>query len=606
MGSSRRLRLFALFVLVSLLTRWLSLAVEVLDVDEAAHAVGSWVLVEGGRLYTDFVDNKPPLLYAYYALAQLLLGRGLLSVHFLTAVLCVPLTALGASAAFRHDRRGVTAALLWLVYGASFLAHDMLAANAELILLLPASWAIALVADERRAARPGPLFLAGLLLGLATLVKHQAAAWLLALAWAAARARTSAGVRGALALAAGFALPLLATWVAFAATGGARDLVYWLLWRNFLYAANPITAAGALERAASYLLPWLLATAPLFWAWARARPGLEPHGRRLTDGLIVLALLPALAGFRFFPHYFVPAVFALATGAAPAVAQWSERPRARASRVFLASTLVIGFGFAGANAWLWLGHSGVYREADPVYRAVAERLEADECFRGARLFVWGWAPAFYYEAGLRGARPASRFAVLAQAGLTGYVPGNPDAAPSRESGQAAAHWDWLMADLERSRPAYILDTAPAGIYHWDRYPLRDYPRLERLIAESYERNGEVARVSVYRRRGCAARREGAPRPDWAHGMSGICFEMSARTTESSLFSIWKKRTSLRGGIVFPIRSMNSRRSLSRPSSTASASASIAFACASDRLAALATKSATSRFARSSIGRRCFS
>ena len=457
MSLPRRLGVLgALFVLVSLLTRWLSLAVEILDVDEAAHAVGSWVLLDGGRLYTDFVDNKPPLLYVYYALAQLLLGRGLLSVHLVTAVLCVPLTALAASAALRHDRRGVAAALLWLVYGASFLAHDMLAANAELILLLPASWAIAVVADERRAARPGPLLLAGLLLGLATLVKHQAAFWLLALGWAAVRARTSAGVRGALsppkdrsgepwhrslllcfplflALAAGFALPLLATWLAFAATGGAQDLVYWLLWRNLLYAANPISAAGALERAASYLLPWLLATAPLFWAWTRARPGLDAHERRLTDGLIVFALLPALVGFRFFPHYFVPAVFALALGAAPAVAQWSERPRTRESRVFLASTLVIAFGFAGANAWLWLGHSGVYREADPVYRAVAERLEADECFAGARLFVWGWAPAFYYEAGLRGARPASRFAVLAQAGLTGYVPGNPDAAPSRES-----------------------------------------------------------------------------------------------------------------------------------------------------------------------------
>jgi hypothetical protein len=234
------------------------------------------------------------------------------------------------------------------------------------------------------------------------------------------------------------------------------------------------------------------------------------------DGLVLLALLPAFVGFRFFPHYFVPAVFALALGAAPAVALWSERPRAPESRVFLASTIVIAVGFAGANAWLWLGSSRVYREADPVYRTVAERLESDECFPGARLFVWGWAPAFYYEAGLRGARPASRFAVLAQAGLTGYVPGNPDGARLRAPRgplEAAAHWDWLMADLRRTRPTYILDTAPAGIYSWDRYPLRDYPLLDRLIAEGYERTDEIDRVTVYRRRGCAARRDGAPRAD---------------------------------------------------------------------------------------------
>jgi hypothetical protein len=151
----------------------------------------------------------------------------------------------------------------------------------------------------------------------------------------------------------------------------------------------------------------------------------------------------------------------------------------------------------------------VYREKDPVYRAVAERLAADACFPGARLFVWGWAPAFYYEAGLRGARPAARFAVLAQAGLTDYVPGNPDEPRPRAPGGPvqAAHWDWLMADLGRTPPTYVLDTAPAGIYHWDRFPLGDYPPLDRLIAGSYERIGEVARVSIYRRRACAARVE---------------------------------------------------------------------------------------------------
>ena len=223
---------------------------------------------------------------------------------------------------------------------------------------------------------------------------------------------------------------------------------------------------------------------------------------------MVLGLLPALAGFRFFPHYFVPAVFALALGAGPAVARWWERPRERAFRVFLAATLVLALGFAGANAWLYLGGSRVYRETDPVYREVAERLAADECFPGSRLFVWGWAPAFYYEAGLRGARPASRFAVLASAGLTGYVPGNPDGARRREPGEpvpAPAHWDWLMADLERSRATYVLDTAPAGLYRWNRYPLRDYPRLDRYVAEGYDRIDEVSRVRIYRRRGCAAR-----------------------------------------------------------------------------------------------------
>jgi hypothetical protein len=509
---TRTIVLAALFLGVSLLTRWLSLVVEVLDVDEAAHAVGSWVLLDGGRLYTDFVDNKPPLLYAYYALAQLALGRGLVPVHAFTAIVAVPLTALGLSAAFRHDRRGVAAALAWLVYGSAFLAHDMLSANAELVLLLPAAWAIALVADEDRAARHGHLLLSGVLLGAATLVKHPAAFWLPALGWAAWRARGEERSEGSrwtrlVALGAGFAAPLAATWAAFAASGGAHDLAYWVLWRNLLYAANPISPAYALERAASYLLPWLLATAPLWWAFLRSRRLLDPHRRRLVDGLVVFGLLPAFAGLRFFPHYFVPAVLALALGAAPAVARWSEHPRPRAWRAFAAASVALFVGFGAANAWLWLGPARVYRERDPVYRDVARELAADACFQGSRLFVWGWAPSFYYEAGKRGARPASRFAVLAQAGLADYVPGYQEAAPRAPSpGRRGelARWDLLLSDLERSRATYVLDTTPAGIFRWDRYTLADHPRLARYVSERYDLVAEVSRVRVYRRRGCAA------------------------------------------------------------------------------------------------------
>jgi hypothetical protein len=62
-----------------------------------------------------------------------------------------------------------------------------------------------------------------------------------------------------------------------------------------------------------------------------------------------------------------------------------------------------------------------------------------------------------------------------------------------------------MDDLERTRATYVLDTAPAGLYRWNRYPLRDYRRLDRFVAESYERIDDVSRVRVYRRRGCAAR-----------------------------------------------------------------------------------------------------
>jgi hypothetical protein len=498
--------LLALFVGASLLTRWLCLAVDILDMDEAAHVVGSWVLLDGGRLYRDFVDNKPPLLYVYYALAQAPLWRGLFPVHLVTVLLTVPLTALAASAFFRHDRRGLVAGLLHLVFGSAFLAHDMLAANAELILLLPASWAVVALCDEEGAGRTGAALLSGALVGVATLVKHQAVLWLPALAWATV---TGGGRRSRrlLALAAGFFFPLAVTALWFAGSGTAGDLFYWTVLRNVAYAANPISAREALERAARTLLPWLLASAPLVWAWLRSRPLLGPRQRRLVDLLIVLALFPAFAGLRFFPHYLVPAGWALSVAAAPAVESWLVRPLGRPGRWFAASALAIMLAFQALNASLYLDGWHVYRETDPVYRKTVARLARDPCFRGSRLFVWGWAPAFDYLAGLAGARPAARFVAMGQSGLTGYVPGNLGSVRRRAPGEAdpaPAHWDWLMEDLERSRATYVVDTAPAGIFRWDRYPIADYPRLHAYLQERFQFLDSVDGVTVYRRHGCAS------------------------------------------------------------------------------------------------------
>ena len=146
----------------------------------ACHIVGSWQLLRGGLLYTDFVDNKPPLLYAYYAVAQALGGRGLFAVHLLTAVCVVPLTALAVSACYPRRRTGMIAALTFLLYSAAFIGHDMLATNAEILMVLPASWAIVLMRDERWTADRWRPVAAGFLLGTAVLFKPQIGTWIVA------------------------------------------------------------------------------------------------------------------------------------------------------------------------------------------------------------------------------------------------------------------------------------------------------------------------------------------------------------------------------------------------------------------------------------------
>jgi hypothetical protein len=426
----------------------------------------------------------------------------------MVALIVLPLTAFAASAVFRHDRRGLVAGILYLVYGAAFLAHDMHSVSAEVLMLLPLGWSVALLPGEEEARRHGRVLAAGLLVGLAVLVRQHAVLWLPALAlvvWRAGRGERAAHrARSLLTLLVGFVLPLMGCLAVFSTLGAAGELVYWTVTHNLGYAAHPIPLTEALERAATYLLPFLIVTAPLWWAGWQSRPLYDSHhARLLVMGLVVLSLPAAFAGFRFFPHYFVQLYLPLALAAAPGTASALERPLSRAARVAVAWPLVALFGFTAANTVLYRGSLRVYEETLPVFRHVATRLREDACFGRGSLFVWGFAPQLYAEAGLP---PASRF-VVPQASLTGYVPGR--RARTSEATDAVSlvrdeHWGLLMTDLEHDPPVFVLDTSPAGLHGWERFPLRDFPRLDTFVRSGYRAVADVDGVWIWRRKGCEA------------------------------------------------------------------------------------------------------
>jgi len=59
-------------------------------------------------------------------------------------------------------------------------------------------------------------------------------------------------------------------------------------------------------------------------------------------------------------------------------------------------------------------------------------------------------------------------------------------------------WDMLMTDLERSKPAYVLDTSK-GDYSYD-FPPEDFPRLWTFLSASYEVETTIAGVRLFRRK----------------------------------------------------------------------------------------------------------
>jgi 4-amino-4-deoxy-L-arabinose transferase-like glycosyltransferase len=492
---SRRVLLFVAYVAVSLLTRGLFLQVEILDMDESAHAVGSWTWMNGGLLYRDFINNKPPLLYIYYAFAQLVFGKGLFAVHLMTALLIVPLTAFAASAFFDHDRTGIYAGTLYLIYSASFLAHDMHSTNAEILMVLPGAYAIVLLRHRELTAIKWRLFVSGILFGLGFLLKYQIALGIIAVIIACIKIQNRKWPY----LFLGFFVPSFITLWLFQRAGGLDHLFYWLVSNNLRYAANPISGWEAAGRAASYLLPFLLVTSPVwyFWLW-RARTHAsesDDYRRTLTTWLILISIPPLFIGFRFFPHYFIQLYFPLTLASTPSIVQSLRR---RAIVGYFVGLLIL---CTAINAYLYYGGRQVYRETDPVYSRVTERLKADPCFKNGTLFVWGYAPAFYYDSQLR---PASRFVVMGQARLTGYVSGNLESLDRAQNAGVPHHWDWLMSDLRQNNATYILDTAPAAIYRWNRFPLHEFPRLQNYIRKNYEVLDVVDDVVIYRRNQCSS------------------------------------------------------------------------------------------------------
>jgi hypothetical protein len=499
---SRTVALVGLYAAVSVLTRLIVTSNVIVNVDESSYMVGAWELLRGHLPYAGFADNKPPLIYVYYALAQFL-GHGLWSVRLITAVVTVPLTALAASAFYRHDRRGIAAALAYLVFSASYDAGEMLAVNCELVMMLPLAWSAVLMRDERELSSRGMLQV-GILVGLASLVKYQAVLWLPAIVAASVAARPRRDVkelaRMVAWIGAGLLIPVAATVSVFAAAGGIEGFFYWNVTHNIGYVLNPTTTRDALERGVGQLLPFLGVTSVLWLGLAGSFSEQSRYWKILVGGLIASSFAASMIGLRFFPHYFVQLYVPLAIGAAPWLAALFVWPLSRAATAVAVYTLAVFVAFTTSNTLRFV----VSRPSlNTTSLRVAARLRSDACYEnGASMFVWGSAPIFYYHAELP---LASRF-FFPEFPLVPLYAGNRRSTERHARpivrDRRGRHWRWLMADLRQNLPTYILDTAPAHVKMWEYFPLHDYPQLERFVRRRYEPIESIDGVQIYRRRDC--------------------------------------------------------------------------------------------------------
>jgi 4-amino-4-deoxy-L-arabinose transferase-like glycosyltransferase len=469
-----------------------------LDRDEGEYAYVGQQLLQGVPPFASIYHVKLPGIYAVYAATLGLFGETVAGVRIGLLVV-----NLASSAVLFAIARRFFAPLASALSAASFALLtlgqelDGFSANAEHFVLLPALLGLlALLAAPGARRERGLVFLAGLGLGIATLIKQQGlffvlagAAYGLAFAWTERPRRLARRLWDGGAYAVGATLPFLALCAGFAALGLFGRFWWWTVyypqryiseiswadgWGNFWLSFHP---AGEELGVTGAYAP-LLAFAALGGIW------LVGSGRRRALAFLAsLGLFSALAvaaGLHFFPHYYLlatPAV-ALAVGAgAEALRVW--RGPALALVVVVA---LLGFAIERQRAYLFtrdpilVSRTSFAANPFPESVEIARYLEA-HTEPGDRIAVLGSEPQLYFLSKRRAA--------------TGYVY---TYEMMREHPHVRELQTEMIEEIESAEPRYVVmvnilaSWQPARLENPDRF-LLDW--AGRFLREHYRRVGVV-------------------------------------------------------------------------------------------------------------------
>jgi len=471
------LRLAAVVLALTVLLRLPAFFVDVFNSDETFLATQAQVIRDGGDLYREAADRKPPLVPYIYAASFAVTGTTALWSVRVAAMLAVIMTAL--LLAFEARRRAGPRAMwiagfLTVVALVAFAPQDGQAANFEIFMLPTMVAAVVL-------ARRGHGTVAGVAAAFATLAKQTGAAVLLPVTYLLWKRRGRDGVADAVV---GFVVPILLVAMLF----GPKQIAYWTVLGNGSYVGLKTASGLVIAMFVLMTLGWAACNLPILWTLPRswhARRELADDGDTNTDLWLwlVSSALSVAIGLRFFGHYYLQLVPPLVLLAAIALSRASQR----AVQITIAFALVTGVLFSAAG--YFLKPFG----PEPQYQSVSRYIETHSSIDD-RVLVWGNVPEIYWASDRL---PATRY--LTTIGfLGGYQPGRSKA--ERTSDLDPKAWKWFYRDLEAHPPRYIVDTAPAQVRDAERTPIAEFPRLQRYVRSHYHLIRTIDRFHLYERR----------------------------------------------------------------------------------------------------------
>ena len=450
------------------------------DPDEAAIAAQAIAIRDGGTLYVDAVDRKPPLPPFIYATSfRLSGGTDLRPVHVLAALALVGAAlVLALDARRRHGAAaGWWAAALAVAGAVAFFPVDGQAANYAHFALLPGAAAVVLA----RRGRTVTALAAGVALGLAVLCRQT---WVIgivpgALAVALARRQSPRRWLDVVAFVAGVAAVIAS--VGLVVPFG--DFWRWTFTSNGGFVTAGVGVGPTAARFAATVATFVafhLALVALVVVGGRRRLADRAAWRADLDLWLWLAtgLVTVVAGFRFYGHYWLQVLPPAVLLAAPVVAGLHRHRQGWALGALALPTAV-----AVAFAWT----PGTFRtlpDPQPLARYVRAHTAP-----GQPVWIWGSFPEVLWAADRPpgGALVHSDFVTGLSGGRTAGPATRADATPG-----ALAH---LLRQLQAHPPALVIDTSTADLRHYGAYPLSAFPALDSYVRSRYR---EVARIGGVR------------------------------------------------------------------------------------------------------------
>lgn len=454
---------WALIILILLVA--VALRVHLLDVplerDEGEYAYAGQLILQGFLPYTKVYNMKMPGIYGAYALMMAIFGQTLTGIHLglmmLNLATIIFLFLLGKQLLDRTT--GVIAAVSFAVLSVGQSVQGVFA-NAEHFVILPAVAGMFILLRATDSRRPLPLFLSGLLFGLAFLMKQHGAAYI---AFASAylmyqgRRTQPASLRtvltNILVFLAGAALPFALTCLFFLASGVFDKFWFWI----FTYAREYVSQGSPAVGWVIFIhnLRLIVSSAPLLWVlagWGVLAFFIDEKARArlfFIETLVIFSFLAIVPGYYFRPHYFVlllPAISLLIGVGISAMGRLLARVSQSTAKIIPVAIILLSllysvyqqrlflFGVDPAMASRLTYGANPFSESPKIAQYLKERTSSEDT-----IAVVGSEPEIYFYAHRHAA--------------TGYIYTYPLMEPQP---YAKRMQEEMIREIEASRPAYLV------------------------------------------------------------------------------------------------------------------------------------------------------